>query len=222
MFVHQLVSSDIPSLRMQDTGDMAMQLMQEHHIAHLPIVDGSEYKALIKEDDLLNWHHPDRELAESPFVALAYKPAVYANQHPYEAMRRAMDQNISVVPVIDDQGNYQGLVTRNVMLEFLSKNSGLDKSGGIITLELRPLDYSLSEIARICENNDVILLNVQIFTHADKEAMEVVLKTNTRELQALLASFERYEYTVKDVFGDLPASESMIDRYQSLMHFINM
>jgi hypothetical protein len=52
--------------------------------------------------------------------------------------------------------------------------------------------------------------------------MEVVLKTNTKEIQSLIASFERYEYTVKEVFGELPAMESMLDRYQSLMHYINM
>jgi hypothetical protein len=61
-----------------------------------------------------------------------------------------------------------------------------------------------------------------VFTFPDKEMMEVVLKTNTKEIQSLIASFERYEYTVKEVFGEMPAMESMLDRYQSLMHYINM
>lgn len=186
----------------------------------MSLVEGEEYKALVREDDLLNWDTPEMPLSSAAF--LNFKPVVYGNQHPYEAIRRAVQQHISVVPVISPENKYLGVVGRSELLEYLHNNSGLDQSGGIITLEVRPLDYSLSEIARICENNDVILLNVQVFTYPDREMMEVVLKTNTKELQALIASFERYEYTVKEIFGEVPLMESLMDRYQSLMHYINM
>ena len=220
MFIYQLISSDIPSLRPTDTGDKALQLMQELHLSHLSLVDGEEYKALIKEDDILTWETPEAPLSSAEF--LNFRPVVYGNQHPYEAVRRALQQHISVVPVINEENKYLGSVSRNELLEYMGNNSGLDQSGGIITLEMKPVDYSLSEIARICENNDAILLNVQLFTYPGAELMEVVLKTNTKEIQSLIASFERYEYTVKEVFGELPATESMLDRYQSLMHYINM
>ena len=220
MFIYQLISSDIPVLRPADTGDKALQLMQELHLSHLSLVEGEEYKALVKEDDILNWPTPEAPLSSAEF--LNFRPVVYGNQHPYEAIRRALQQHISVVPVINEQNKYLGSVSRDELLEYMGNNSGLDQAGGIITLEMKPVDYSLSEIARICENNDAILLNVQLFTYPGSETMEVVLKTNTKEIQSLIASFERYEYTVKEVFGELPAAESMLDRYQSLMHYINM
>lgn len=220
MFIQELISSDIPVLRPDDTGDKALQLMQEFHLAHLSLVDGAEYKALIKEDDVLNWESPEAVLSSADF--LNFRPVVYGQQHPYEAVRRTIQQNISIVPVINEQNKYLGAVSRDSLLQYIANNSGLDRSGGIVTLEVKPVNYSLSEIARICEGNDVIILNVQIFTYPDKELMEVVLKTNTKELQSLIASFDRYEYTVKEVFGEMPAIESMMDRYQSLMHYINM
>ncbi len=220
MFIYQLISSDIPVLRPADTGDKALQLMQELHLSHLSLVEGEEYKALVKEDDILNWDTPEAPLSSAEF--LNFRPVVYGYQHPYEAVRRAIQQHISIVPVINEQNKYLGSVSRDELLEYLSNNSGLDQPGGIITLEMKPVDYSLSEIARICENNDAILLNVQLFTYPGAELMEVVLKTNTKEIQSLISSFERYEYTVKEVFGEMPATESMLDRYQSLMHYINM
>ena len=220
MFIYQLISSDIPVLHPADTGDKALQLMQELHLPHLSLVEGEEYKALVKEDDILNWDTPEAPLSSAEF--LNFRPVVYGNQHPYEAVRRAIQQHISIIPVINEQNKYLGSVSRDELLEFMCDNSGLDRPGGIIALEVRPVDYSLSEIARICENNDAILLNVQLFTKPGSDMMEVVLKTNTKEIQSLVASFERYEYTVKEVFGDMPAAESLIDRYQSLMHYINM
>lgn len=220
MFIYQLISSDIPVLHPGDSGDKALQLMQELHLSHLSLVEGEEYKALIKEDDILNWQTPEAPLSSAAF--LNFRPVVYGNQHPYEAVRRAIQQHISVVPVINEQNKYLGSVSKDELLEYMSNNSGLDQAGGIITLEMKPVDYSLSEIARICENNDAILLNVQVFTYPGAEMMEVVLKTNTKEIQSLIASFERYEYTVKEVFGEMPAVESLLDRYQSLMYYINM
>lgn len=220
MFIHQLISTALPALKPEDTGDTALHLMQEWHVAHLAMVEGEEYKALVKEDDLLNWDTPEAPLSSAAF--LNFRPVVYGNQHPYEAVKRAVQQNISVVPVISEENKYLGTVGRDELLAFLNNNSGTEQPGGIISLEMKPIDYSLSEIARICENNDVILLNVQVFTYPEKESMEVVLKTNTRDVQSLIASFDRYDYNVKEVFGELPVSESLVDRYQSLMHYINM
>jgi len=220
MFIYQLISNEIPALLPTDTGDRALQLMQDHHVSHLSVVEGEEYKALIREEDLLNWETPEMALSSGEFMN--FKPVVYGNQHPYEAIRRSIQQNISVVPVIDEENKYLGVVTRDHLYQFLSTNTGLNKTGGIIVLEIKPINFSMSEIARICESNDVIIINMQLLAVPEQETMEVILKTNTMEMQALLASFERYEYSVKEVFGELPGNESVLDRYQSLMHYINM
>ena len=194
--------------------------MQVLHVAHLSLIDGDEYKALVKEDDILNWDTPEQPLSSADF--LNFRPVVYGHLHPYEAVRRAIQQDITVVPIIDEANKYLGSIDRNDLLEYLSANSGISQTGGIITLEVKPADYSLSEIARICENNDVIILNTQVFTFPDKETMEVVIKTNTKDIQSLISSFERYEYSIKDFFGDVPSRESVMERYESLMHYINM
>lgn len=220
MLVQQLIAPDLPVLHLSDTGEQALNIMQELHVGHLPLTDADEYKALIGEEELLNWETPEKPLSAANF--LNFMPVVYGNAHPYEAARRAIQQNISVVPVIDENNKYLGAVTRNDLLEFLCKNTGIEQPGGIISLEVKMANYSLSEIARICENNDVIILNTQLLSSPETDTIEVILKTNTKELQSLVASFERYEYTVKEVFGELPAQESMLERYQLLMNYINM
>lgn len=221
MFVQELISSDIPVLRPEDSGERALALFQELHLAHLPLVEDEEYKALIREDEVLNWDYPEQPLSRASF--LHFKPIVYGHLHPYEAMRLVVQQKITLLPVIDESSNkYLGAVNRDILLDFVIAHSGIDKSGGIIVLEMKPVDYSLSEIARICENSDVTILNTQVFSYPDQDNIEVVLKTNTRELQALVASFDRYEYSIKEIFAELSSQESMLERYQSLMRYINM
>jgi acetoin utilization protein AcuB len=220
MYNHQLLATEIPNLLPTDTGEHALDLMQEHHVSHLPLIDGDHYLTLINEQDLLEWAHPEQALSTAPFPE--YKPMVYGYQHPYEAIKRMVQQNITVVPILDEQHHYLGLITPIRLLQFIATNSSLDLPGGIIILDIKPMNYSLSEIAKIAEQNDCLITHVQVFYHADQDSMEVVIKTNNKEIQSLVATFERYEYTVVDSFGDKPAIDSLVDRYQSLMHYINM
>ena len=94
--------------------------------------------------------------------------------------------------------------------------------GGIIVLEMEPRNYSLAQIARICENEQVIILGVQAKTNQVTTKLEVTIKTNSTDLSAVVQAFERYEYTVVDTFGDAKIENNTSDRYRLLMNYINM
>src|SRR5690606_3703384 len=191
-----------------------------HKVSHLSLVDEGEYKALISEADLFQLEEPEQVL--STFEFGHFRPVVYAYLHPYEAMSRAIQQDISIVPVIDAEHKYLGAIDRSDLLEYIVRHSGIEQAGGILSLSVKRSDYSLSEIARICENNDITIINVQLHAQTDSDLITVTLKTNSKELQALVASFERYEYTVSEVFGDLLNTEGIANRYHLLMNYINM
>lgn len=220
MIIEQLISVELSALHPNDTGEKALSLMQENKVSHLSLVEEGEYKALISEDDVLQWGHPEHLLGTADF--LHFRPVVYAHLHPYEAMSRAIQQDISIVPVVNMDNKYLGAVSRNDLFDYMIRHSGIEKSGGILSLLVKPSDYSLSEIARICENNDIIILNTQVITQPGNDRIEIIIKTNSRELQPLVASFERYEYVVKEVFGELLSNEGLEERYKLLMNFINM
>jgi len=80
----------------------------------------------------------------------------------------------------------------------------------------------LSEIARLCENEDVIIISSQISTNKVTGKVDVTLKTNRTDLHALASSFERHNYVVTQVYGEQANYEDMLDRYKLLMNYINM
>src|SRR5690606_23384249 len=153
---------------------------------------------------------------------LNYRPAVFATGHPFEALRVAHQQNLSIVPVVDNQNNYLGAITKDNLLKYMTENSGVDNPGGIIVLEMHPHNYSLSEIARICENEDVIITSVQLRPVQESGKLEITLKANKNDLHGLAASFERHDFTVKQIFGEQSHYEDVMDRYKLLMSYINM
>jgi len=220
MVIEQLISPIVPTLDPKDTGNKALNLMEENNLSQLPLVAEEKYMGLVQENDVLDWEKPDAQIGQAGF--LNYRPAVFASGHPYDALRIAHQQNLAVVPVIDNENRYLGSITKDDLLKYLTENSGLDNPGGIIVLEMDPRNYSLTEIARICESEDATILSSQVFTNPVNGILEVTLKLNRTNLGAVVSSFERHEYNVKEVFGEQESQEDMMDRLKLLMNYINM
>jgi acetoin utilization protein AcuB len=219
MVIEQLISPEVPTLLPTDTGNTALHLMEENNLTQIPLVKEDQYMGLIKEDDVLDWNNPDIQLDKAE---LSYKPAVFASGHPYDALRIAHSQKLSIVPVVDNENRYVGAITRDDLLKYLTENTGLDNPGGIIVLEVDPRNYSLYEIARICESEEVLIISSQLFTNRETGKVEVTLKTNRTNMGGIVAAFERFNYTVKAVFGQTNNPDDMRDRFDLLMNYINM
>jgi acetoin utilization protein AcuB len=219
MTVDQLISPEVPTLSPEDTGDSSMAVMEESNYHQLPLVTDERYTALIKEADLYNWGHPAEALSTAEF--LHFQPAVLASVHPFEAIKVMNQMGLAVLPVIDHEHRYLGCVTKDTLLKYIAENSGINNTGGIIVLEIAPRNYTLYEIARICENEDTIILNLQSHTNA-MGMLEITLKLNQSSVEAVVSSFERHSYHVKEVFGEESSNEDIEGKYHLLMNYINM
>lgn len=219
MIIEQLISPTVPQLTLEDTGNKALELMEENNTTQLPLVQNGKYVSLVMEDDLLDWDMPESPLGKGDFSE--YKPAVFAQGHPFEALRVAHRQHLSILPVVDRENNYLGAITQDDLLKYITENSGVDNPGGIIVIEIMPRDYSLSEIARICENEEVNIISMQLHNGADGK-LEITLKTNRSNLTALSNSFERHNIIVKEVYGEQLSYDDVKERYDSLMNYLNM
>ncbi len=220
MLIEKLISPVIPVLSLTDTGSQALQMMEDNGLDALPLVSDEKYMALVRENDLLDWDEPGSPLILANF--LTYKPAIFAKGHPYEALRVAHVQNLSIVPVVDNDNNYLGAIKSEGLSGFMVENGGIQLAGAIMVVEIAPRDYSLYEIARICENEDVGITNTQLRTIPETGMLELTIKTNRSDLQGVVAAMERHNYKVKEVYGETAQDENVQDRFNLLMTYINM
>lgn len=220
MNIKSLISYDLPNLSLSDSGEKALRLMHEFHVFHLPLVQKDNYLALISEDDILDWDTPEEALSLAEFVN--FRPAVFSDMHPFEAMKLAKENNLSVVPVVNAHNHFEGVVTSEGLFSFFSDTNGIKEIGGIIVLEMEPRNYSLSEISRICESNDVSILSLFIKTKDESGLQLVTIKTNKTDLQSLISTFERYNYTIAETYAVENHENDLQDNYDALMHFINI
>ena len=106
-----------------------------------------------------------KTLAEEPIgnhSLSLFSPYVTFDQHIFEVIEIASRLNLSVVPVLNHNNHYQGLITMNHLIHYFGDLSALKQPGGIIVLEINVNDYSLSEIAQIIEGNDAKILSLYV------------------------------------------------------------
>ncbi|MBK8145580.1 MAG: CBS domain-containing protein [Bacteroidetes bacterium] len=219
MSTKQLITYDLPTLSYSDSGEKALHLMNEFRVFHLPLVQGDNYIALISEDDLLDWDTPEEPLSLAEFIT--FRPAIMASKHAFEAMKLVKAFGLSVLPVVDDHNHYMGLITIESLLSVIADSNAVMETGAIMVLEMDQRNYSLSEIARICESNDITILASFIKAIDDTGLQRVTLKLNKTDVQSVLATFERYSYQVVEVYAAENHKENLKENFDLLMHYLN-
>jgi CBS domain-containing protein len=219
MTAEALITDALVPLRPTDTGEEALGIMNEFYIRHLPVVDDRELKAVISEDDILN---ADALEPVSSYRLPSQPPAVFPDDHVYDVMRLLVEYKLTVVPVINREGDYIGMVTNEDLLRFFAESSTFRDPGSIVILEMGRHDYSLAEIARIVEGDGAVILSSFVNTFQDTNRTEVTIKVNSQNIGATLATFERFNYKVKASFNEKQLQDSLRERYDSLMNYLNV
>jgi CBS domain-containing protein len=219
MTAQQLISDSIIPLRTSETGETALGIMNEFYVRHLPIVNDKQLLGLISEEDILE--HDAHEPVGSYQLSLI-RPFVKHNDHLYEILRLISEYRLTLIPVVDDEENYIGLVTMEDVLQFFSKTASFSEPGSIIVLEMGRQDYQLSQIAQIVESENATILSSFITTNLDSIRIDITLKINRQNIQNILATFERFEYQIKASFNENEYTGTLRDRYDSLMAYLNV
>jgi CBS domain-containing protein len=220
MLAQELISDAIPPLKTSDSGIKALHWMDEFRVAHLPIVNNAEFLGLISDADILDLNAPEESLGNHPLSLI--RPFVYESEHIYEVLKLVARMNLTLVPVLDAENNYLGNISLRSLVENFAATASVMNPGGIIVLELNQNDYSLSQIARIVEENDTKILSLSINNNPDSTQIELTIKVNREDIRGILASFSRYNITVKATFQQGEFSEDLRNRFDMFMNYINM
>lgn len=221
MLAKDLISDVVPALKTSDSGQKALNWMDIFRISHLPIVNNKDFLGLISDKDIY-----DHNMAEEPIgnhSLSLFSPYVLIDQHVYEVMEVASELQLTVIPVLDGNKHFQGVITLTDLLYYFADVSALKQPGGIIVLELNTNDYSMSQIAQIVESNDAKILSSYITSSVNSTKMEVTLKINRKDLSSILQTFMRYNYIIKASFMDENDLNSLYEnRYDSFMKYLSI
>ncbi|MBL7752335.1 MAG: CBS domain-containing protein, partial [Chitinophagaceae bacterium] len=89
-------------------------------------------------------------------------------------------------------------------------------------LEMEPRAYSFSEISRLVESNDAQITQLNTYTDTVTGLMQVTLKINKMEVSDVVATLQRYDYTVRYSFGEEYYENELRSNYDNLMHYLKL
>lgn len=221
MIARQLIADTIPSLNQKDSAAIALSLMQEFGVEMLPVVDDQKkYIGLLTDEAILDIEDMDLPLSDLPY-ALTH-PYVMANMHIFEVIKIAAENNLSLIPVLEDGDVFIGTITLQSLFRYFSQINSLTEPGAIIVIETAIKSYSLSEIGRIADSCDIKVLALYIQIHRDKSSIEITMKLDRTDLASLLSTFERFNYTIIASFQEKEYLQDLKERYDEFMKFMDI
>ncbi len=220
MVARELISNNIPPLKTTDSGDKALNWMSDFHVTHLPIIEEGKLIGLVSEDDIFDLDQP--ELPIKAHNLGLRRPFIMANEHIYEVIKKVIQLNLSVIPVVEQELNYLGVITHESLLNYFAQSASMQQPGGILIIEVNSRDYSMSEIARLVESEGASILSSLVTSRTNANLVEITLKINRQELRAIINTFQRFNYNVKASFQENDYTQSLQDRYDSLMKYLEV
>jgi predicted transcriptional regulator len=219
MLTANLINKNIPRLQPQDSVNKALQLITDFKVTHLPVISDNKFLGLISEEDLLDADEKGTvEFMTEHFI----QASVFDNAHFLIAVNCSIQFDTNVVPVVNHQNDFAGVITTTDLLKSLANFSGANEIGGIIVLEMERSQFAISEISRIVESNDCTILHLNTTTHPETGMLTVTIHINKREITTVVATFERYDYHVNFQFGIENFENEIDSNYRHFMHYLDI
>lgn len=219
MLNQALISVPAPPLHPNDTVGNALEVLDDLKLNHWPVVEEGIFKGLIAEEILLD---ADDQVPLSAFSFDFLPFSVPADEHFLSALRVITERRLSIIAATTPENEYLGVITQQDLLQKLASFSGAHTPGGMLVLEVSPIDFSPGEISRLIETNNAQIR--QLNTQFDELTglYRVVIRINKEEVSDIIATLQRYDYKVSYFEGDEQYENELRRNYHHLLHFLEM
>jgi len=173
MLTSELLSHSLPILHLEDKVFSALQMMNDCHVSHLAVTEDEKYIGLVSEELLMQVPDDTAEIGEmkDSFPVIFVKNT----DHFLKSLQLAVDNRLSIVPVVGENNELLGVVSYRELLKQASEFMNVKDPGGLIVLETESTNYSFSEISRLVETNDAQITQLNTNTDPQTGLMQVTL-----------------------------------------------
>jgi acetoin utilization protein AcuB len=215
----QLIKNSIPPLLPTDTVNKALQWLDFFGVEMLPLIRKKKYLGLITKK-LLSDRDPNQALHE--LEQDLTHPYLFEHQHIYDVFAFAANHPFDVLPVLNEKQEYAGLLTKQDIIASFASFKSLQAPGSIVVLQVPIKDYQLSHLLQIIESNDAKALNIDVHMMPDDAMAEITVKINRLDLSRIESALYRHNYVIKNLYHKSQYADELHNRFDSLMHYLNM
>ncbi len=221
MTIAEIINHDLPILKPSDTVGNALNWMEENRIGQLVVVDAGKYAGIVSEDILMDYDE-DMQLSD---VMLQFSEITLSDyQHIYESLGLISKYNLQLIGVIDEEENFVGIITASEVYTKFGELLGSQEPGAVLVISIKNRDYSLSEISRLVESDNAKILSSYFTgnTYLSNDSASLTLKINRESITSVVATLERFGYTVEASYAHEPIESIEQERYNMLMKYLSV
>lgn len=221
MIAQELINHMIPPLKLSDDAHKAMVWMEELRSKQLPVIDNGKFLGLISEELILDENDVEKLIGD--FELLATGCQVDEGSHFYDVIKTASNYQVEMVGVVDEFGEYIGVITIQDIIASFAQTAAVQLPGGIVVLSLDQIDYSLSEISRLIEAENAKILSCIVKEDInDPSKIRLTLKINKTDLSHITATLERFDYRIIARFQESKVLEDEKEKVGMLLKYLNI
>ena len=221
MIAEELINDMIPPLKLKDDAHKALVWMEELRCNELPVVDREKFLGFVTEDLIMEENDPGKLIGD--FEKTGERCFVSKNSHFYDVLKIAAENDMQMVGVGDEDDRYLGVITVRDTINSFAQTAAIQIPGSILVLSVNQIDYSLSQISRLVEENNAKILSSSIKEENDDPTqLRITLKINKPDLSAIVATFERFEFKVIGRFQESEILDEEKDRIDMLLKFLDI
>jgi acetoin utilization protein AcuB len=219
MLSNQFIDTHYPTVEPDDKVQRVLHLMDDFDIMHLPVVNDDVFIGMISKDDLLDAEEDAQlQVLHAAFVNKSIK----ADEHILAAVALASEFGFSIVPVISPEKVWVGAISMQNLLKGITLFTGAEEKGAVIVLEMERHNYSFGEITRLVETNDAYITQFNTQIEQPSGLLVLTIKVNKVEVSDIIATFQRYDYTIRYFIGEEHYENELRSNYDNLMSYLKV
>jgi predicted transcriptional regulator len=220
MQIQDLNYAGYPWVQHTESVATALAMMEDEQLTHLPVVEGTTYQGLVSREAL--YEVSDDSIALDQLGWPLPRPSVKPTDHFLAAVQVMGEQGLSLVPVITEQQELLATISALELTTAIGKFLGLQAGGALLVLEKEAQHYTASEVAKLVESNDAQLLQLNTTVNAQTGHIQITIRLNKYEVSDVIATFQRYDYTVRFYVGEEQYANELKSNYDHLIHYLKI
>ncbi len=194
----------VQCISIEQTIGEAMEMIDEHKLLSMPVVDGKKFIGVLSKQHTYESFFKDYDCTKEEFfqhkvseMMKSRVETVSKETKIQEAAAQFISSKVRFIPVTDDKGNLEGIVTQQAIFKEYQKLFGTKYNSVIILCN----DYkgTLSKMAEVISKAGG---NIKNFVQIDTEIMniqELHVSIQAENFQEVVAALKKNKFDVRDV-----------------------
>ncbi|MEJ1222625.1 CBS domain-containing protein [Sediminicola sp. 1XM1-17] len=218
MEIQSRIIRNLPVFKIGDSLKEVIKFFKNTTYSHVAVTDEDKFMGLLSENDLETFEG-SKKIEDYRYNLESF--FVNTETSWLDVLEAFARNEANLVPVMDKDQNLIGYYNLADVVSVFIDTPFFTEPGGVLVLSKGIKDYSFSEIAQIVESNNSKLLGGFV-TEMKNDVVEVTIKIGASEINDIMQTFRRYNYTI--LFGntDDQFMENLKQRSDYLDKYLNV